>query len=362
MQGRWLCVLLFAAYASRAQAQSDDGGIEAAREAMESGDVERARTLFEALTRTSSVRDAAAATYWLAVLDDDALRFEAALARYRDFVVRDPGSRFAARAQARIDDLVAHNEGGFAPLTSLERVRRDETLANTVQGIEGLERAIESFPPGPVRAEARLLVGEAYLNRLARARDAARVLRTLAEDASASQELRSLAAEKLIEARAQLGEERAAVRELAPLRVDAEVKQSAVVLARRSVLRRSAWSVLALTVVAGAFALLRAVLRGEVAVVLKVWRRPLPLAQLAMLTVGGGALAKLYDDHEMGPFLMLGVGSLGVYLSATAWNVVGASSPAARIARAALCLVAVLAVSFLAMDTLDPMMLEGINL
>jgi hypothetical protein len=293
---------------------------------------------------------------------DEALEFQSALDGYSAFVTRDPGSRFAARAQARIEDLRAHSEGGFAPLVMLERVRRDDQTANSLVGITALDRAIERFPPGSVRAEAKLLVGEAYLNRLNRPRDAVRVLRSLAEDSAATQDMRSLAAERLIDASGMVGEERVAAQEIVTLRVDPEVKQNAVVHARRSVLRRGSWFLVATMAFATLVSVVTASMQQRLKSVLRTWLRPLPLIQLAMLTLGGGALGRLYDDHEMGPFYALAGGGVAVYLGASAWSVVGSQKISARIGRAMVCFFAALAVSFLAMDSIDPMMLEGINL
>jgi hypothetical protein len=336
--------------------------LEAARDAMEAGEADRARAMFTALTRSASLREAATAVYYLAVMADEGLEFRRALAGYQDFIARDPGSRFAARAQARVDDLLHHAEGNFAPLVALERVRRNEQSANSLAGIQRLDREMATFPAGAVRAEAQLLVGEAYLNRLQRPRDAARVLHILAGDTSAAQEVRSLAAERLVQARTLMGEERVAAQEITALRVDPEVQRDAEVLARRSLLRDIAWATLAVTAAAGVTSLVRAARAKRMHEVLRVWKRPLPLAQIAVLTLGGGALAKAYDEHEVSPFLLLGAGALAVYLAATAWNVVGSNRVALRVGRALVCMLAALAVSFLTMHTLDTMMLEGINL
>lgn len=336
--------------------------IEAARDAMEAGETERARAMFTELTRSQSLREAATAVFYLAEMADDEMAFPRALAGYRDFLARDPGSRFAARAQARVEDLEHHAEGDFAPLTALERVRRDPSLANSLAGIQHLDRELERFPPGPVRAEARQLVGEAYLSRLQRPRDAARVLHALANDASATEDVRSLAAERLVQARALMGEEVSAAREVSTMRIDPEVQRDARVLARRSILRRASWVTLSLTAVMALLSLARMGRARRLGEVFRAWRRPLPLAQLTLLTLGGGGLAKMFDEHEMSPFLVLGAGSLGVYLAAAAWSVAGSAHPAAKVGRAFVCFTAALAVAFLAMDTLDPMMLEGINL
>ncbi len=336
--------------------------IEAARDAMEAGETDRARTMFTELTRSQSLREAATAVYYLAEMADDEMAFARALAGYRDFLARDPGSRFAARAQARVEDLEQHAEGNFAPLMALERVRRDEELANSLAGIQALDRELEHFPPGQVRAEARQLVGEAYLSRLQRPRDAARVLHALANDERAPQDIRSLAAERLVQARALMGEEVSAAQEVSTMRIDPEVQRDARVLARRSILRSASWVTLSLTLAMAMLSVIRMARAKRLTEVFRAWKRPLPLAQLALLTLGGGGLARLFDDHEVAPFMVLGAGSLAVYLSATAWSVAGSARIEARVLRAVVSLLAALAVAFLAMDTLDVMMLEGINL
>lgn len=338
--------------------------VQAARDAFEAGDHDRAVSELTEAARSDNRREAATAVYFLAVIADEDLDFQRALDGYRDFVSRDPSSRFAARALARIDDLASHAEGAFEPLRRLETVRKDPALANDPAAIAALERAADAFPPGLVRAEARMLVGEAYLNRerLNRPRDAVRVFRVLAQDPGAPQDTRSLAARRLIEAREVLGEEVAGEQDVQRLAVDTDVKHDAAVLARRSVLRKVSWAVAALTGVAGALALSRAAAQGLWPRVVRAWKRPVPIAQLALLTLGGGALARAYDEHEISPFVSLGAGALAVYLVATALSVVGGASPLRRAARGALCLLAVLAASFLTMDSFDPMMLEGINL
>lgn len=336
--------------------------VEAARAALEAGETARARELFTALARSESRREAAVAVYHLAAMADDALDFPAALAGYEDFLRRDPGSRFAARAQARADELRSHGEGGFVPLQRLERVRRDEALADSLAGVQGLDRATAGFPPGLVRSEARMLVGEAYLTRLDRPRDAARVFRALAEDGAAPSELRSLAAERLVEARAAVGEEGAGAEEVRALPVDPEVRAEAAVRSRRARLRTAARGTLALCAALGVVAVASTVREGRGRELLRAWRRPWPWAQLALLTAGGGGLAKLYDEHDVAPFAALAAGVAGVYLVAAAWSVAMRERTAARAGGALVCLLAALAVSFLAMDGLDVMMLEGISL
>ncbi len=332
------------------------------RAAQEAHDDARARGLYTEASRSVDAREAAEGHYFLASLADEALDFPTALTEYRASVAGDPSSRYAARALARIDDLAEHAEGGFAPLVALERVRRDPRRADDPREIAALETTAGGFPPGRVRAEARLLVADAYFGRLDRPRDAARVFLALAGDTAAPRDVRDLAAARLVEARGRLGEESLAVREVTSLRADAGVQRNARVRARRVVLHRVALVSVTLTALAGVLALVLAVRRGAGRRVLRAWARPLPLAHIGMLTVGGALLAKSYDGHEGAPFYALGGGTLAVYLAATAWSVAGSTHGLARAVRGVACGIAVLAVAYLAMEILDPMMLEGINL
>ncbi len=350
---------LVAAGAASAQ---ENPRIEAGRAAMEAGDTSRARASFtEAVNRGDAV-EASLGEYYLALMSDEALDLPAALAGYRHFVARDPGSRFAARAMARIDDLEAHSEGRFVPLAALERVRRSPDLSNDAHALEALDAQAGTWPPGNVRAEAWLLVGEAYLGRMQRPRDAARVFLRLARDDGASAAMRELAATRLVAARAVLGESVRAEQELSGARVTDAVRAEAAVLARRVRLGRGATWVLGILGAATAAGIAAVLRRGQLSEVLRRWRRPMPLVQLAVLTVGGAALAKASDDHEVRPFLLLGGGVLAVYLAAVVLNVAGGTTPGARAARAAVCVLAVLSVAFLTMLRCDPMMLEGIGL
>ncbi|MBK6528246.1 MAG: hypothetical protein IPF99_01240 [Deltaproteobacteria bacterium] len=336
--------------------------IEAGRSALEAGDLPRARAAFTEAVGRGDPTEAALGEYHLAHMADEALDFPAALAGYRRFVARDPGSRYASRALARIDDLQAHSEGGFAPLVALERVRRSTALSDDPGALEALDRESRSWPAGTVRAEAWMLVAEAFAGRMQRQRAAADVFLRLAEDEGAPAGLRELAATRLVELRGVLGDPARAERELSGVQVPDEVRAEAAVLSRRLRLRQAALTVLALVALSGAAALALAKQRGQLGELWRRWRRPMPLVQLAVLTAGGGAMAKMADDHEVMPFAVLGAGALGVYLVAVALNVVGGPGGSARAARAAVCAMAVLAVSYLAMLGLDPMMLEGIGL
>lgn len=332
------------------------------RAAMEAGEVVRARTIFTAASSADDLGEAALARYFLAQMDDDALNFAAALSGYRDFLTRDPGSRWASRATARVEDLASHAEGDFAPLRALERVRRDPAAADDPRALRALGLAADGFPPGPVRSEARTLVGEAWL-RMRRPRAATAVLERVLQDPVAPQTLRDLAAQHIVEARALVGEEDEALAEVvAAPRVAPEVLADARVRARRVALRHVAWRVLAATSLAGVAAVATVLRRGGVRALWRAWWRPVPVTAIAMFTLGGAALARLSDDHEGTPFYALCGGALCVYLAAAAWRGAAGASAVARAVGAALSLLAVLAVSYLVMLTLDPMMLEGVSL
>jgi hypothetical protein len=190
-----------------------------------------------------------------------------------------------------------------------------------------------------------------------------RVYRELARDPSTPPTLRDLAAQKLVELGVTLGDEDRAARDVTAVRaVDPEVRALASVHLRRKRLRDGSMGVLGLVLGAGVLSVVRALRGGLRAELLRAWRRPLPLAHLALLSLGGAGLARMSDGHEAGPFFALGAGTLGVYLCLSAAAVVGSARWPMRALRGTLGLLAALAVSYLAMERLDVMMLEGINL
>jgi hypothetical protein len=377
-RGALLALLLALAVPRGARAQADAGAVVAhavgagagealaqGREALDRGDLAAARAQFEAASRATEPRVAAQAFFLLGEVSERQLRFPDAVAAYRASLERDPGGRYAARALARIEFLQEHAEGGFAPLVALERVRSDPARASDPAAIAELARAAREFPPGPVRAEARLLVAQAYAGRLDRPREAVPVLRELATDPGASVDMRRLATQLLAQVRERTGELDLAVAELRELGADAATLARFERLVRRRTLHKVALGSTALVALAGALAVVRALRAGRGRELLRVWLRPLPLAHIAMLSIGGGLLAHTYDEgglSHLGPFFGLGVGTLAMYLAAAAWSLVGSARAAARAGRAVACAAAMLAVSFLAMHHYDPGMLDGIGL
>lgn len=333
-----------------------------ARIAIEAGELSTARALLASVSDGGDPEDTAVAGYLLATVADAELDFSQALAGYRAFVARDPGSRYVTRAQARIEDLETHAEGGFAPLRALEAVRRSEVLSNDPVALRALARSAAVWPPGPTRTEARLLVATALAGRLGQRRDALPLLRAVLSDPAATQAQRDLAAAQLV-VDGSLSDEPVEVAEtLSGAVVDGEVRAEAQRLARRARL-----SLVAKAIVLG-FAMLAVALalvawrHKRVGELVRAVKRPVPLIQLAMLCGGGAFLAKSADGHEGAPFYVLGAGALGVYLVGTVWAVLGSQRKFASTVRAVVCVLGVLAVSFLAMESLDPMMLDGISL
>src|SRR4051812_46719078 len=138
-------------------------------------------------------------------------RFEEALGAYREVIAIDPAAPAARAARARADDLEAHAEGGFAPLAELEAVRRDPKKIGDRASIEALERDLAGFPAGRVRAEAALVVAEAWWHRLGEPRRAVGPLTFALEDSAADRLTRALALSELCAVLRELGDLRAAL-------------------------------------------------------------------------------------------------------------------------------------------------------
>jgi hypothetical protein len=359
-----LLLMLATALALPAPVHAQDApeALAQAREALDRGEFDRARTLLEPVAQAPEGREAAQAAFLLGDLAERQLRFADAVTAYRLSLSRDPGGRYASRALARVEFLEAHAEGGFVPLAALERVRSDPARASDPAAIAALVEQARGFPPGPVRAEALLLAGQAYAGRLDRPREAVPVLRDLAREPGASPDLRQLAVQLLAQVRERTGDLDVALAELHELGGDPSTIARFERLIRRRTLHQVARGLLAAVLLAGGIAVVRALRARRGRELVRVWLRPLPLAHIAMLSIGGGLLAHTYDEHDMGPFFGLGAGVLAVYLAAAAWSLVGSTGAVFRIGRALACAAAMLAVSFLAMHYFDPGMLDGISL
>jgi hypothetical protein len=333
-----------------------------ARPARAEGD----RASLEQAALTEDPQVAGEALYQLAELEDAAFEFPAALEHYQGSAARSPSGRFAARAGARATALRTHAEGDFAPLTRLERVRRDPALANDPRAIDALARDADAFPPGRVRVEARMLVAEAYLGRLRRPTDALPVLRTIVADPHADVLTSRLAAKELVETLASAGQLDAAVataRALSNKLEPSEVRAMERLVRRRGV-HQFALGDLAFVLLLAILSFVGASRRRALPLVVRELRRFAPLALGYTLYAGivGGWLASSYESGNATPFFALAVATLVLVLLARAWGAAGSARPAARAARAMLCASSIVASGFLLLERIDPTYLEGFGL
>jgi hypothetical protein len=225
----WVTILLWTW--SRPAAAQDGGtpGRDSTREALE-----------HAITVDEDPVAVAEAYFRLGALEEGDGAFERALIDFRACIAGAPTSGFARSARNRIAWIAARSEGEFAPLARLQRVRRDPELAGEPAAIESLAAEAEDFPPGRVRAEARMFVAEAWLARASKRVAVTALLRKVADDPSSDSMDATFARRHLVEvllADGRLDEAADEVRthHLEP-RVVAEVRR----LTRRRTLRRLA--------------------------------------------------------------------------------------------------------------------------
>lgn len=292
------------------------------------------------------------------------LDFSAALAGYEASLSIDPSGPLARIARARANDLSAHAEGRFAPLARLEAVRRKPSPDRAE--IDALARDAEGFPPGRVRAEARLVVAEALWHRFEDKPAAARTLDAAVSDDSADKLTRSLALHELVALERERGDLSAAhhaVRrfpDLAPA-LSAEVSR----LVRRVFLARLSAVILALSAAIGLASLVK-LMRREPGDPERIIRRVVKASSVAFALYLGGAaaiLVRYHGDGDVRPFLWLGLGVLGVSIVAHAWRLGSRDDRAfARIGRALFCGLGVLAVAFLSLERANAGYLESFGL
>jgi hypothetical protein len=326
-----------------------------------------ARAMLERAAAANDDREAVAeALYRLGDMDEDDGAFMQAVAHDRACVAIAPDTRWAVRASERIDWLSARSEAAFAPLERLERVRRNPALASDSTAIDALARDAESFPPGTVRVEARMLVAEAWLGRMRRPSDAIRELRKVAGDPQADPITASLAEREIVETIAAGGEivEAAAEAHARGQLLDPRFVRRVDRLVRRRWVRRAATGVILTFATLTAVALVRARRRRALDDAARAMGglAAVAVAFVAFVAVAGGTLASRYESGNAWPFLLLGLAVLPLVLLARAWSAVGSTRPASQIARALLCATTVLAAAFVLLDVVSPEYLEGFNL
>lgn len=291
-------------------------------------------------------------------------RFGEALAAYRAAIAADPSAPLAMPARARVDDLEAHAEGGFAPLARLEQVRRDPKRASDRAEIEALAGEAELFPPGRVRAEARLFVAAAWWRRLGDPARAIAPLEAAVADRSGDRLTRALALGELLALRRERGELREALRatdrepDLAPT-----ARAEIIRLLRREALRTSSTALLAALAILGAGSI--AWLAARARDVRDLPARLIRTRSVALALYLGGAgalLVRVHGDADARPFLWFGIAVLGLDVIARAFRIAAGARAIVRAAWAAACVVGVLAAAFLAVERTSVDYLEGLGL
>jgi hypothetical protein len=248
----------------------------------------------------------------------------------------------------------------------LERVRRDPAESSDPAAVDALARDLETFPPGAVRVEARMLVAEAWVGRMHRAGDAIGELRKVVEDPKADPLTQRLAERELVDALVATGQidEAAAEARAHKNRLDARFVTQVQRLILRRAVRWTSLGVLAAFALLTVAGLVRAGIRRNLGTALRELRKLSPVAVLfvVFVAVGGGVLASKYESGNAAPFLVLGAGVLPLLLVARAWSAVGSQSGAARAGRALLCGATVIAAAFTLLDSFGPQYLSGFGL
>lgn len=291
-------------------------------------------------------------------------RYADALAAYRAVGAADPSAAVATPARARAEDLEAHREGGFAPLARLDEVRRDVARGRDPDAVEALARDMEAFPPGRVRAEARIFVAEAWWRRLGQPARAIEPFERAVADTSGDRVTRALALSELCALRRERGEVREALRaaeadpELSPA-LRAELAR----LVRRGWLRwvSTAWLAALGLVGAGSAAALALRARDVRDVPGKIVR-PLSLAFALYVGGAGALLVRAHGEADARPFVWLGLSLLALDVAARAFRLLAGRRAVVRAAWAVACVAGVLAAAFLSVERTSAEYLDGIGL
>lgn len=295
-----------------------------------------------------------------------ALDFAKAARLYRELLAKAPSHFKAQRARARAEDLEAHAEGDFVPLTKLETLRRDPALSSDPERLAALEREADSFPEGKVRGEARLFVGGAFLGRLDRPAQALAPFEKVVRDERADGLQRRLALGQLVEVHRKLGDREGAVRavdeypELLP-----DLREVVHREARRVWIRGGAILLLLFVSGMGAWGAARIARGTGLRQALRLVLNPFGAMVAVWMAVAGAALARSYDASDPTPFLLLGAGVALLQPASKAWALGFARERPAllpRLVRAGLCMAAVAAVAFLALEASDIRYLDSFGL
>ncbi|HEY1691548.1 MAG TPA: hypothetical protein VGG39_05285 [Polyangiaceae bacterium] len=352
------------ARASEARRALDDANAALAAEPPRTADAR------EALGRATKAADdppaVGEAYLLLGQLDEADGAYPQAIVDDRAAVDAAPNTRWALRAVDRIDWIRARSEGDFEPLRRIEKVRRDPGASSDPAVIDALARDLESFPPGTVRVESRMLVAEAWLGRIHRPDAAIDELREVTADPKADPLTARLAERELVDALVESGRIDDAVAEARShvSRLDPRFVRGVGRLTLRRSVRRASIAVLVAFGVLALVGIGRAAARKTLGGPLRELRK---LALVAVFFVGfvaiaGGFLASRYEAGNAEPFLVLGAIVLPLLLVARLWSAAGSQKAPARAARALLCGMTIVAAAFMLLEAMNPQYLEGFGL
>jgi hypothetical protein len=290
--------------------------------------------------------------------DDAAFAFDKALAGYDEVLRLDPT---ILQAEQRATMIRARSEGGFEPLVTLERIRRDPRLASDAGAIDALVEAANTFPPGLVRVEAWVLAAEAYARRLGREADALPLWQRIASDPAAGPGVVQSAVRRLATARLARGEwaeaeATTAMRGAEPKLVD-DVRRGV----RRHRLHLASVGVLVAVLGLAALTIVRARRASQTLRRTGASARVV-LGYAAYVAIAGAVLAAGYEQGRATPFLVFGIVLVPLLFIARAWGAAGSTARLARAGRAALCASGVIGAAFLVLERIDVAYLEGFGL
>jgi hypothetical protein len=245
------------------------------------------------------------------------------------------------------------------PEERLAALRAAPERTATLAEVEEAGREADALPAGLVRAEWRVLLGEACIGR-ARAPEHARTyLLPVALGEGGDAVLSERAVGLLLEADLASGAFGLAEDDVRRFGVEGARAARVHRLVRRHRLTVSAWAASALPLLGLALSARRRALRHA----LRAAGRLVPLAAgfAAVVAMGGSAFVLTSDENASAlPFVALGAVAFGLVLVARAWGASGGPFP--RWARAGLCVVATAAVAFLVLATADARYLESFGL
>jgi len=248
----------------------------------------------------------------------------------------------------------------------LEQIRNDAALSNDPAVLERLAVEASAAPGSPIRADARMVVAEAWLGRLHRTSDALAMLRLVADDAAADSLTRRLAEREIVDTLVMQGRIESAAIEVRAHESDVDARFARQIrrLERRPWLRVGAVAELVLFAALAALALLRAKRRRVLGAAFATLRgfAPTALAFSAFVAIVGGTLASQFETGNAAPFLLLGAALAPLVLLGRAWSAVGSNRVPARLGRGTVCAASVLAAAFVLLGGWTPMYLESFGL